>query len=555
MGIQSIKKYSFSAWALAAVLLLIGGFHEYISCALAAVLSGWLLWTLYKQKKLNIRKDLLTSAVVAVCFGYLLSCLWAVDRGMAFVGFVKFLPLILYLFCLQQEDEPAQALELLPYWGAVLAILSAVGMQFSAVKALFSVAGRLAGTFQYPNTFAIFLLVCQLLVLKKSGKRIADYVVMLILVAGFLYTGSRTAFVVALLANIAMLLTMTRKKLRLIALAILGGVCLVCGLLALIPGSVLGRFLTISLTESTFVGRLLYWVDALPLLVKYPFGMGYMGYYYTQQSIQTGVYSVTYIHNDLLQLILDIGWVPVGLLVAAIIGWFSRKTVPLADKIIVGAVCLHSLFDFNLQFISVFMLLLLLLSVDDPRKNLVVKPGLLLKTGFAAVILLGLYMGSALMLSHFGQLELSDSLYPYNTRNKLSMLEQEKDLEKANALVDEILAQNTHFYASYSIKAKYCYSKGDFGAVIQNGRAALERNPFSQSDYEAYCKMLITGIDLYEKNGDSQSAQICKTELLAVYQQFSQITGRLSTLGKMIKDQPVTELSSEIRDYVKGIGG
>ena len=555
MAMQSIKKYPFSAWILAAALLLIGGFHEYISCALAAVMSGYLLWKLSKDKKLKIRKDLLTSAVVAVCFGYLLSCLWAVDRGMAFVGFVKFLPLILYLFCLQQEDEPAQALELLPYWGAVLAILSAVGMQFSAVKALFSVAGRLAGTFQYPNTFAIFLLVCQLLVLKKSGKRIADYVVMLILVAGFLYTGSRTAFVVALLANIAMLLTMTQKKLRLIALAILGGVCLVCGLLALIPGSVLGRFLTISLTESTFVGRLLYWVDALPLLVKYPFGMGYMGYYYTQQSIQTGVYSVTYIHNDLLQLVLDIGWIPAGLFVAAVIGWFCKKTVPLADKIIVGAVCLHSLFDFNLQFISVFMLLLLLLSVDNPRKNLVVKPGLLLKTGFAAVIFLGMYMGSGLMLSHFGQLELSDSLYPYNTRNKLSMLEQEKDLEKANALVDEILAQNTHFYASYSIKAKYCYSKGDFGAVIQNGRAALERNPFSQSDYEAYCKMLITGIDLYEKNGDSQSAQICKTELLAVYQQFSQITGRLSTLGKMIKDQPVTELSSEIRDYVKGIGG
>jgi len=555
MGIQGIKKYSFTAWVLAATLLLVGGFHEYISCALAAVLSGWLLWTSMKKKKLKIRKDLLTSAVVAVCLGYGLTCLWGVDGGMAFVGFLKFLPLILYLLCLQQEDNAADALDALPYYAAALAVLSAVGMQLSGVKALFAVAGRLAGTFQYPNTFAIFLLVCQLLLLKKTGKTLWDYLVLVVLVAGFLYTGSRTAFVVGVLANVAMLLTMTQKKLRLIALAVLGSICAVCMLLALIPGSVLGRYLTISLTESTFVGRLLYWVDALPLLLKYPFGMGYMGYYYTQQSIQTGVYSVTYIHNDLLQLVLDIGWVPAGLLAAAVIGWFCKKAVPLADKIIVGAICLHSLFDFNLQFIGVFLLLLLLLSRFDPQKTLTVKPRLPLKTGLTVLALVGLYMGAALMLSHFGAQELSDTLFPYNTRNKLSMLEQEKDLDRANALAEEILQQNTHFYAPYSIKAKYCYASGDFGAMIQNERAALERNPFLQGEYEAYCKMLITGIDLYQKNGDSQSAEICKKELLSVYEQFSEITGRLSPLGKRIKDQPITELAPEIRDYIRGIGG
>lgn len=555
MVIQDIKKYAFSAWVLAAVLLLVGGFHEYISCALSAVLSGYLLWTFHRKKTMRIRKDLLTSAVVAVCCGYGLSCIWAVDRGMAFVGFLKFLPLLLYLFCLQQEDAPSRVLELLPCYGAALAVLSAVGMQLQPLKALFSVAGRLAGTFQYPNTFAIFLLVCQLLVLKKAEKKLWDYIVMLILVAGFLYTGSRTAFVVAVLANAAILLTMTQKKLRLIALSILGGVCLVCVLLALNPASVLRRYLTISLTESTFVGRLLYWVDALPLLIKYPFGMGYMGYYYAQQSIQTGVYSVVYIHNDLLQLILDIGWIPAGLFVAAVIGWFCKKAVPLADKLIVGAVCLHSLFDFNLQFIGIFLLLLLLLSGFDPQKALTVKPRLPLKAGFALVILVGIYMGGALMLSHFGQQALSDAMYPYNTRNKLSMLEQEKELDKANGVAEEILWQNTHFYAPYSIKAKNCYAKGDFGGMIQNARAALERNPFAQREYEDYCKMLITGIDLYQKNGDTQSAQICQKELLAVYRQFSEMTGRLSPLGKMIKDQPVTELAPEIKAYVQKIGG
>lgn len=54
----------------------------------------------------------------------------------------------------------------------------------------------------------------------------------------------------------------------------------------------LERFYVFSIKESTFVGRLLYYYDALPVIRKNPFGLGYMGYYYIQQSIQTGVYFV-----------------------------------------------------------------------------------------------------------------------------------------------------------------------------------------------------------------------------------------------------------------------
>lgn len=554
MSDNNTYKFHFTDILLFLSLLCIGSFHEYISCALLASMCIYLLLRLKKTKTLRIRKDFLTSAVVAVCLGYGLTCLWAVDRGMAFIGFLKFLPLLLYLFCIQQEEQLAQALDILPAFGALLAILSAIGMQIPVVKVLFSVAGRLAGTFQYPNTFAIFLLICELLLLKKPGKKLFDYIVLLVLVAGFLYTGSRTAFVVAVLANAAMLLAITQKKVRIISLAVLGGVLLVGLLLALIPGSVLNRFLTISLTESTFVGRLLYWADALPLLLKYPFGMGYMGYFYVQQGIQTGVYSVAYVHNDLLQLVLDIGIIPAGLFVAAIAAWFFKKTVPLADKIIVGALCLHSLFDFNMQFIGMFFLLLLLLSQEKTDKIQLAKLRLPSKVCFGAVALVSLYIGASLMLAHFGSRDLADTLYPYNTQNKLSILEQTEDLETANVLADEILAQNTQFFAPYSIKAKYAYSQGDFATLIKQQRAALERNPFSHTEHEAYCKMLITGIDLYRKAGDTQSMEICKKELLAARDQLAANADRLSPLGKMINDQPVLVLPLEIRDYINKLG-
>ena len=279
-----------------------------------------------------------------------------------------------------------------------------------------------------------------------------------------------------------------------------------------------------------------------------------MGYYYVQQSIQTGVYSVAYVHNDFLQLFLDIGWVPAGLMIAALVQWFLRKEVSFADKIILGAVCIHSFFDFNLQYIGMVFLLVLLLSGTKTEKILEVRVSAFHKVGFAAVIALCLYMGSALLLSHFGMHELADRIYPYNTQNKLQMLEKTDDLEQAKVLADEILEQNTAFYAPYGIQARYYYYQGDMGAMIENGRAALERNPFAHEEYEMYCKMLINGIDMYEKAGDFQSAEICCRELLAMAEQLSKNDERLSTLGKLIDDQPVLVLSSEVEEYIRQKG-
>ena len=340
-----------------------------------------------------------------------------------------------------------------------------------------------------------------------------------------------------------------------ISLAVLAGVFVTGLLLALIPGSVFNRYLNISLTESTFVGRLLYWQDGLKLLVKYPFGMGYMGYYYDQLSVQTGVYSVMYLHNDLFQLVLDTGWIPAGIFLAALVSWFVKKDIPGADKIIVGALCLHSFFDFNLQFAGMFFLLIALVSPNTYDKHLVVKPKMLLKIALAVTAAVSLYMGSALMLAHQGERELADTLYPGNTQNKLAMLQQETDLEKANTLAEEILKQNTRFYAPYSVRAKYSYSKGEFNAVIENARAALERNPFGHQGYEDYCRMLLKGMELYKKAGDATSAEICRKELLSVAEQLARNGDRLSALGKRINDQPVLELPRDLQTEIAKLGG
>ena len=72
-------------------------------------------------------------------------------------------------------------------------------------------------------------------------------------------------------------------------------------ILAVAAGSagILERFTNISFEQVRFSGRILYVQDALPLILKHPFGLGYYGYYFIQQSVQTGVYTGVNAHNEL----------------------------------------------------------------------------------------------------------------------------------------------------------------------------------------------------------------------------------------------------------------
>ena len=51
---------------------------------------------MYVKKRITAAWDLNMAAFAVLVFGYLLSCLWAVDSGMALMGVVKFLPLLLF---------------------------------------------------------------------------------------------------------------------------------------------------------------------------------------------------------------------------------------------------------------------------------------------------------------------------------------------------------------------------------------------------------------------------------------------------------------------------
>lgn len=549
---KNIKdKFAFSDMILLFSIFCVGGFNEHISCLLSCIAAVYLFAKLLSRKEIKLQTNLFSVSIMVLCLFYGLTCFWAIDSGMAFIGFLKFMPILLYMVISWQEEKETEILEILPYIAAGLVVISAVGAQISFLKAFFVVAGRFAGFFQYPNTFALFLLLCELLILQKRRFKAIDYVAVCILIGGLLYTGSRTVFILFLVSNVVMVLLIANKKIRITLLVVMAFSMIAVLLIMYLfrDNAIISRYLNMDFGASTFIGRILYVVDALPLLLKYPFGMGYMGYYYIQNSIQTGVYNVTYVHNDFLQVLLDIGWIPGILFLGAFISFFLRKTVSKPRKIIVGTFCLHTLFDFNLQFVAMFFLLITLMDVErEKARTLKIKKWM--RVVPIVIFIFNVYMTVALLFAHYEQREIANVIYPYNTRNTLHMMEAESDLEEANRIADRIIKQNQTYFAPYSIKAKYAYSIGDFEEVIRNKNEVFLRYPFKYTEYKEYCVMLINGVALYQQQEDESSVKIINQEILAAYEKLEGNKTRLSELGRRIKEQPTLEFSDSVLTYI-----
>lgn len=542
-------------WILLLSLVLSGGFNEYVGCVLSAIISVLLIVKIAQNRNLVVNINITSLSIAVITLLYLISCFYAIDSGMAFVGFLKFLPVLLYMLLLMQDKGIKEHLiALLPYVALAFGVLSLVLVFIPATRDYFTVSDRLAGFFQYPNTFALFLLVGELTALSKEKLKPIDIISALLLIILLLFTGSRAVFILAVFSNVLIIFFRKGRKNKIILCTVLAA--LVLAVLLLLPllksNEIFSRYFTISFGESTFVGRLLYYADAFPVILRHPFGLGYMGYYYVQQSIQTGVYSVMFIHNDFLQLLLDVGWIPCLLFVVGIIKSFFRKGNSAGKRIILLTVFLHCLFDFDLQFISMFFILLLFLNYND-GKQLELKKGAVFVFSFVITGLLSLYFAVALGLAHFGFNQAADSMFPGNTQNKVDLLIAEDDIVTQNEIADRIISQNEYVQIAYSAKARYAFSQGDFESLISYKNKIFQIAPFSYDEYEDYCYMLIQGIQLYKQAGDEYSTEVCEQQLLKTADRLDRLDDKLSNLGRKIVDQPKTDLPDDIVKYINSL--
>ena len=287
-----------------------GLFYEYIACIFGGILGAFLVYLSMKKKHMRFYVNMESLSINIIVIMYLVTCIYGVDAGMGYIGFSKNVTIFFFLCIAMQlnKEQREEMLEKIPVIGFIMTVIGLISYGIEPLHRFLFIADRMGGLFQYPNVFGVFCLVGVILLLdrKRTGKeRNIQGVQLIFLMLGIFLSGSRSVFL--LMLGVCVVLTVRRKDMRKPLLTIL--VLMLTGIYVGITGNVqnIGRFLTTSLQSSTFLGRILYAKDGVRLLLQHPFGLGYLGYYFIEPSIQRGVYSVRYIHNDFLQMALDIG--------------------------------------------------------------------------------------------------------------------------------------------------------------------------------------------------------------------------------------------------------
>lgn len=536
-------------------VFLVGGYHLVSSCFLSVMLLAFLLFKTLRQKDYCIIKPnavLITTFLVV--FSYLVVTVWAIDKGTAIYGFFKFLPVGLFAAILSIYDKKTRedVVDVIPYAAASNGVLAFVLSLIPTLSDHFLVAERLGGFFQSPNAFAVFCLAGVVVLLTAEKLDVKNLVLTAILVVLIFLSGSRTVFVFLVVAIAVLVFKIKNKKMKFAVLGIILLVIVSSVVVVFATGNVqtVGRFLTISMKSSTLLGRLLYYKDALPIILEHPFGLGYYGYYFTQGSFQTGVYSVAFVHNSVLQFILDVGFIPAIAFVILVVTSFFSKNTSFRQRMIIFVIFGHSLVDFDLEFISIFITLILVLDFDLYEKNLVKINSAIMVSISVVLILFSAYFGVVNAFYLSGEYKTVDKIYGHDSMSKMHIIITEDDKGVISRCADEMIEENGCLAIAYDVKANEAFEVGDFKRVIDYKNKAIEYAPYSIEEYTDFCKKLLTGVMLYTEHGDINSARVCKKELISIKHKLENVKRKTSKLAWEIKDRPQLDLPEE---YVKMI--
>ena len=540
---------------------LFGLYYEFSSYFAQIFILVILLIKLLKQKKIKVYFNFASIALAIISVGYLFTCIYAVDKGMAILGFLKFtIPLTFGLLLMQyKQEEVKDMMTLVPISGVIMVIVSMIFKYIPFLPNVFYLQnGRMMGFFQYANTFALFLLIGIIYIGYSKQPKWKIIIYNIGLLFGILISGCRTVQILTLLNYIIMIIKQKELRMYFIALVIIAiagtiGYVLITGNL-----NTVGRYLTTSTSSRSLQERLLYYKDAIPLILRHPFGLGYMGYSYIQPQIQTGIYQAAYVHNDFLQFALDIGIIPLVVLIIALIKNLFSKNKELSFRLILLTIALHMLIDFDLQFMIIFLILVMTLNLWDNKEYEYETNKIALISIDTLLIIIFLYFGIVTLLNYFEKDEIATKMYPIYTEANIAIANnymQNEDINSAYKIALNIQKTNKELGMIYNIKAYYYYINKDWKSMVQNKKKYLEVNKYNLKEYDEYVLMLSEAIEYYAQNEEMEKAMEYIKQVAEVPSIIEHVKSSTSSISYNVKDKPTFELKSNVQKYILTMKG
>lgn len=533
------------------IIPLFGGYYNFSVLACGAALVLLLCRTAYASGTLRLPVGPEAWCLYGLCACHLVTVPFAVSPGMAFTGFLRVAVWVLFFIyaASYSREERKQILDAAAYEGAILSLLATAAFLYDSAAGVANRNGRIDGLFQYANTWALFQLICLILLLLKDRRRKIDWAAMAVLVCGIYLSGSRGIFLLFLFMALAWggWSVLREKKLLPAALGALG--ILAIGALAVVlsGGLVLDRLRAITLSSSSLNGRLLYYLDGLQMLLRHPLGVGRGGYLYIQPLEQTGVYTLRAIHNEYLQAALD-GGIPAGLcLVGLAAALLFRKGAPLRERAVAFAVAAHALIDFDLHFSAVAFLLLLCGSGGKCRQiSLPRRP--LLASG-ALLVLVFVYFTTAYYLDFTGRAKPAYTMFPADLSLAENYLQTFSSVEQAEPMADRIIEATPLSMVAWDCKFGAAARRADLPAMVEAKYRYLRLSRYRGEVYEEFTSLL--------ENACAQGSQGELSRYLTVtqnvIQQLEEVNNMTNPLAYRIADKPQLAFSGEILERLHQI--
>ena len=536
-----------AAFALASVLLF--GLYHYWAALLAGLFLAVALCRAAKARKAIVLPTTLPAVIIAVAvLFYLLSVFWAADRGMALLGFFKYLPVPLFMVLIATAGiNREKLLQAFAYAGGLSAAACLLLGLFPVFNGILYPGGRFSGTFQYANSYGLYLLVSAVIIGTKKDLEKTDCVLCCVSFAGIFLTGSRSLLVLAL-ATAAVLLFVNRKAVLAMACGIPVAVALSWALGIAVT---VQRSANVSFESGEWLTRLAYYQDGIRLIAQYPFGMGHSGWWYVQPATQTAVYNVRLIHSWPLQVALDIGILPVAFLIAAAAAAFFHKKSKLREKLLLILILGHSLIDFNMAFLAVMFVLVLL--IPGTRTVKIYLSGKRLTAAAAScciAVVAFAWLGTASLMSFAGLNKVAATAYPLYTEAMERVVALENNPEEAYRWAGRILENNKFVYGAYDVKARVYASEGDWLNAVRMKQESLALSRLHGESYDELLMYIHYAMQKAEAEGDVGSYAKLKRLAIGIPGQMEDVDRSMSSLAYRLKHKPKLTLSEQSEGFL-----
>lgn len=355
-----------------------GFFYQLENALVLFMLSLVVLVVMWVDKKVEI--NIFQILLLLFSVDYWIAIFYAQDHELALEEALKVtsMGLIGFLAVELKFEYKLKLLKVCVWTGSGLVVL---GVLFQLYR-----QNRLESTIEYANTLAILLLFTGILcILFYVKERKLYYLLNLILqFTGLLLSLSRSVWILWIGAVMLLFLTyrIIRTKELLLKFGIVHLSALVLAILIKWDGFFfLNRVQSIQTKASELQIRFVYWKDSLALIRDYwLFGTGGDGWSVLLPEYSSPIYYVKYVHNQYLQIFMDVGLTGLFIFVVYIVAFYrwSWKEISKNNEsrfwtqgiaIALTFILLHAAFDFELSFPLILGVLSLTTMVSTKAPN------------------------------------------------------------------------------------------------------------------------------------------------------------------------------------------